>query len=184
MKFKGSYVKDFPEDKPYILLTGRSNVGKSSLINAIANTKIARVSKDPGLTATLNFYIESDIYIVDTPGYGYAKRSKEERNKWAKIINDFIEYYNENIICVFALIDSVVGPTELDAILIDYLDSKSLNTILVLTKIDKATQKELSNTLNSLKAFGKDIIQTSSKDGIGIKQLKAIIKELSHVKKR
>jgi GTP-binding conserved hypothetical protein len=58
MKFKGSYVKDFPEDKPYILLTGRSNVGKSSLINAVANTKIARVSKDPGLTATLNFYIE------------------------------------------------------------------------------------------------------------------------------
>ncbi|GAB6078635.1 ribosome biogenesis GTP-binding protein YihA/YsxC [Hydrogenobaculum acidophilum] len=184
MKFKGSYVKDFPTDKPYILLTGRSNVGKSSLINAIANTKIARVSKDPGLTAMLNFYIESDIYLVDTPGYGYAKRSKKEREQWAHIINDFIENHNENIISVFALVDAVVGPTELDITLIEYLDSKNLDTTIILTKIDKATQKELSNTLKRLEAFRKDIIKTSSKEGVGIKQLKSMIKELSHVKKR
>ncbi len=184
MKFQGSYVRDFPQDRHCLLLTGRSNVGKSSLINAIANTKIARVSKDPGLTATLNFYIESDIYLVDTPGYGYAKKSKQERERWADIINNFIENHKDNIVCVFALIDALVGPTELDNMLIEYLDSKSLNTMIILTKIDKATQKELNDTLKRLQAFNKNIIKTSSKEGTGIRQIKSIIKELSHVKKR
>ncbi len=184
MSFKGSYVKDFPTDKPYILLTGRSNVGKSSLINAVFNSKIARVSKDPGLTATLNFYTFENIYLVDSPGYGYAKKSKQERESWAKIVNEFVENYKENILRVFALVDALVGPTELDTMLIDYLYAKSLDITIILTKIDKPNQKELNFTLNRLKAFNKDIIKTSSREGLGIKELKARIKNIANYEKR
>lgn len=184
MKFVGSFVSNFPEDKPYVFLAGRSNVGKSSLINALANTKIARVSKEPGLTSTLNFYAFENIYIVDTPGYGFAKRSKKEREHWAVMINNFIKNYKDNIILALSLIDALVGPTELDYMLLNYLEELKLNTIIVITKVDKTTQKELNSTLNRLKAFDGKILNTSSKEGIGIKELKTILKSINNEKRQ
>lgn len=176
MKFFGSFTFDFPQDKQCIVLTGRSNVGKSSLINTLANSKIARTSKDPGLTNTLNFYTFEEIYIVDTPGYGYAKRSKQEREIWNDMINSFFIKNYDNIICALSLIDALVGPTELDNTLIKYFDSLNIETNIILTKVDKTNQKELNNTLKVLKTYNKDVLQTSSKEGIGIKELRIFIK--------
>lgn len=184
MKFVGSYVNNFPDNKPCVLLAGRSNVGKSSLINALANTKIARTSKEPGLTSTLNFYDFDTIYIVDTPGYGYAKKSKQERDLWANIINDFINSYKDNILLALSLIDALVGPTDLDQALLTYFEDVGLDTIIVLTKIDKPNQKELNATLNRLQAFNMKILKTSSKDNIGIKELKNLLKGVINEKRQ
>ncbi len=184
MKFVGSYVNNFPENKPYVLIAGRSNVGKSSLINALANTKMARTSKEPGLTSTLNFYDFNNVYMVDTPGYGYAKKSKQERELWAHIIDNFINLHKDNILLTLSLIDALVGPTELDQALLRYFEDIGLNTIIVLTKIDKPNQKELNNTLNCLKAFNMKILKTSSKYNEGIKELRNLIMGIGNEKRQ
>jgi len=137
-------LKEVPRHQlPVIVFCGRSNVGKSTFINSLFNRKdLAKVSSTPGKTRSLNYYLIDDkFYIVDLPGYGYAKTSKKEREYWGGLVRNFIQL-EKNIILAFHLIDSRHKPTELDLQLSDFLESVNLNRITILTKADKLKQSE------------------------------------------
>ena len=128
----------FPRDgKVQIALSGRSNVGKSSLINTLLGRKsFARTSAQPGKTITINFYeVDKKLYLVDLPGYGYARRSADSRKIWASLTNDYLEAGTMQT--VFQLIDLKVGPTEDDYMMIDWLNANHVPYVVVATKADK-----------------------------------------------
>ena len=139
--------KQFPGDRlPQIAFSGRSNVGKSSLINSLLNRKsLARVSGEPGKTITVNFYsIDRKLYFVDLPGYGYAKRSPEDKKRWSALTDGYFTN-NPNIDAVrlvCQLIDSRIGPTEDDWNMLEYLTESRLNFFVVGTKCDKLNRSE------------------------------------------
>jgi GTP-binding protein len=136
---------DFP-DEPQIALAGRSNVGKSSLINCLANRKgLAKTSSTPGKTQSVNFYhiLPQDYTLVDLPGYGYARRSQEERAKWGQLIERFLTG-NRGLKGVAVLIDVRVPPQKSDMELISWLRHANIPTLPVLTKADKCKQLERS----------------------------------------
>jgi GTP-binding protein len=131
-------LKDEPEGFPQILLIGRSNVGKSSFINALTNRKnLARVSNTPGKTITLNFYlIDQSFYLVDAPGYGYARRSKSMQDQFILMIQKYIKQAEHlKLICI--LVDFKVGPTDDDLFTYQFLVEQNLNVMVVATKKDK-----------------------------------------------
>lgn len=131
-------IKDEPEAFPQILLLGRSNVGKSSFINALTNRKnLARVSNTPGKTITLNFYLlEQSFYLVDAPGYGYARRSKSLQDQFMVMIQNFLKD-SKHLKLVCMLIDFKVGPTEDDLFTYQFLVEHNVNLMVVATKKDK-----------------------------------------------
>lgn len=139
--------KQFPGDRlPQIAFSGRSNVGKSSLINSLLNRKsLARVSGEPGKTITVNFYsIDRKLYFVDLPGYGYAKRSPEDKKRWSALTDGYFTS-NPNIDSVHLvcqLIDSRIGPTEDDWNMLEYLTESRMNFFVVGTKCDKLNRSE------------------------------------------
>jgi GTP-binding protein len=138
-------LKDLPKLRlPEIILCGRSNVGKSSFINSIFNRKdLAKISSTPGKTRSINYYlIDEKFYIVDLPGYGYAKASLKEREKWGKLVSDFISK-SEHIVLACHFIDSRHKPTELDQQLNSLLKYYKLSYLVILSKIDKLKQSEL-----------------------------------------
>ncbi len=151
-------LKELPSDNlPQIILCGRSNVGKSSFINSLFNRKnLAKTSSTPGKTRSINFYlIDNRFYIVDLPGYGYAKTSKEEREHWGKLIGDFIADSNK-ISLAFHLIDCRHKPTELDIQLNSFLLHKCIPYVFVLNKADKLKQSEFKQSRNYIEmSFGK-----------------------------
>lgn len=177
VKFVGSFKEDFPtDDKKHFVFVGRSNVGKSSLINMLTNSNIAKVSKEPGRTRAVNFILFNDRYLVDLPGYGFAKVSKEERERWKVMVERYFEQCRENIALVFFLVDSLVGPTELDKEGILWLEDIKLPYLIVLTKTDKASQKEISQTIKKLKEItDAHVVFTSAKEGKGKKELLSYI---------
>ena len=127
---------------PQLALAGRSNVGKSSLLNRLSGRKnLAKISSTPGKTRSLNFYKVSpeDFYLVDLPGYGYARCSKSERDKWAKLIARYLQN-NSWLIGVVALLDSRLPPQVMDMELIGYITSLGVDVIPVMTKADKCKQ--------------------------------------------
>jgi GTP-binding protein len=140
-------------DKPEYAFIGRSNVGKSSLINMLTNKKeLAKVSSSPGKTQLINhFDVESSDkkqwYLVDLPGYGYAKRSQSQRKTWQKMIEEYIKK-RENLVNLFVLIDSRHEPQKLDLQFINQLGSWQIPFALIFTKADKSTQKETANNVN------------------------------------
>jgi GTP-binding protein len=142
-----------PELPEYAFI-GRSNVGKSSVINMLTNKKeLAKVSSSPGKTQLINhFTVESSDkkqwYLVDLPGYGYAKRSQTQRKSWQKMIEDYIRK-RENLVNLFVLIDSRHEPQKLDLEFINQLGAWRMPFALVFTKADKSTQKETANNVNS-----------------------------------
>ncbi len=183
VKFIKSAVKpeDYPPpDKPEVAVVGRSNVGKSSLINAIFKRNIAKVSSSPGKTRLINFFLLNDkIYFVDLPGYGYAAVSKAEREKWRRMIEKYF-YTRENLKLVILLVDSRHEPTKLDIMMKEWLDSLGIPYIVVATKADKLnqsekakTKKRIRETLNLPKDF--PIFLTSSKEKTGIKELMSYV---------
>jgi GTP-binding protein len=131
---------------------GRSNVGKSSLINMLTNRNgLAKVSSTPGKTITINhFLINNRWHLVDLPGYGFAKRSKDQREQWKQNMDDYF-MKRENLQCVFVLIDSRIDPQKIDLEFIDYLGEKGVPFVLVFTKMDKSSQTEVAKKIAKFK---------------------------------
>lgn len=146
-------VSQFPRDRrPQIALSGRSNVGKSSLINTLLGRKsLARVSSAPGKTITINFFdVDKKIYLVDLPGYGYAKRSKESKRSWSTLTDDYFTKNpnSDTIKLVVQLIDVRVGPTDDDITMMNWLIEYDVPFIVVATKADKLSKTALRETLS------------------------------------
>ena len=166
VKYVTSAVREsqYPVDnKPELLLVGRSNVGKSSFINTIVNRKnIARTSAIPGKTQTLNFYlVNEDFYIVDVPGYGFAKVSKHLKNKFGMIIEEYLKG-RENLKNVFMLIDFRHKPTEDDILMYNYLKYYNIPVTIVATKSDKVSKNIYDKNLNII----KETLNISNNDDI------------------
>ncbi|CAM3655178.1 ribosome biogenesis GTP-binding protein YihA/YsxC [Mucilaginibacter galii] len=127
-----------PPEKPEYAFIGRSNVGKSSLINMLVNKKgLAKTSQTPGKTQLINhFYINEDWYLVDLPGYGYARISKSKKEDWDKFIRTYLDK-RESLQCVLVLIDSRLEPQKIDVAFCNWLGEKGLSFVLVFTKADK-----------------------------------------------
>ena len=143
----------YPEDKkPEFLLCGRSNVGKSSFINAIIERKdLARVSSNPGKTQTLNFYhVNESFYLVDVPGYGYATVSEEIRQKFGKMIEEYLEN-RENLERVFLLIDFRIKPTQDDLLMYNFLNYHNLPVTIIATKVDKVSKNDRDKQIENIK---------------------------------
>jgi len=141
-------------DLKQLILCGRSNVGKSSFINSISKRKgIAKTSSTPGKTRSINFYLVDEKYfIVDLPGFGYAKTSQAEREKWGKLVSNYILNSN-NIFHAFHIIDSRYKPTELDVQLNLWLKSAKLDYSIILNKADKLNQSETHKAIKNIEAF-------------------------------
>ncbi|MCD4771938.1 MAG: ribosome biogenesis GTP-binding protein YihA/YsxC [Bacteroidales bacterium] len=148
-------VKDCPEaDIPEYAFIGRSNVGKSSLINMLSERKsLAKISGAPGKTQLINhFQINKSWYLVDLPGYGFAKRSKEERKKWGEMIHKYL-IKRTNLLCTFILIDSRHEPQKSDIEFIEWLGVNRLPFVIVFTKTDKLKKNQLQENINNYKDF-------------------------------
>ncbi len=164
-------------DKPEFLLLGRSNVGKSSFINMILNRKrIAYTSSKPGKTQTLNFYnVNNSFFIVDAPGYGYAKVNKKVREKFGAMIEEYL-LNRENLKIVFLLVDMRHEPTNDDVLMFDFLKYYDIPTVIIATKSDKLPKNKVRNTKVKLeKDFGCEVIAVSSLDDIGKEEVYKVI---------
>lgn len=141
-----------PSDKPEFAFIGRSNVGKSSLINMLAgNKKLAKTSSTPGKTQTINHFIINDSwYLVDLPGYGYAKASQDKRFGFGKIIEQYL-LKRENVSCLFVLIDSRLEPQKIDLDFIQWSGSREIPVCLLFTKSDKLTKNQLNKNISRYK---------------------------------
>jgi GTP-binding protein len=138
-----------PPDKPEFAFIGRSNVGKSSLINMLTNRKgLAKTSAAPGKTQTINhFLVNESWYLVDLPGYGYASVSKQLKKGWSKMIEDYL-LQRTTLACLFVLIDSRLAPQPNDLSFLTWAGEKELPLCLVFTKADKLSRNELTHNLN------------------------------------
>jgi GTP-binding protein len=142
-------LKDLPtDDLPDVITCGRSNVGKSSFINSLFNrNNLARTSSTPGKTRSINFYmIDKNFYIVDLPGFGYAKISKKEREYWGKLIAGYLASKRNKALAIH-LVDSRHKPTELDVYLNNLLQHNDIPYLVLLSKIDKLKQSEIKQSI-------------------------------------
>lgn len=167
-----------------IAFAGRSNVGKSTLINKIFNRKnLARVSSVPGKTATINFYGLENVFFVDLPGYGYAKVAKSEKNRWAELIEGYLNS-DRDLRLVFLLIDMRHAPSADDIHMINYLIESELPFVIILTKADKL--KTMARA-ERMKAFETEIpyfndihiIPFSSQTFEGVEEVRNIIEDIA-----
>ena len=168
-----------PSDKPEITFAGRSNVGKSSLLNKLFNRKnLARVSSVPGKTVTINFYDVDNQRFVDLPGYGYAKISKQERDRFGELMEGYFQS-GRMINLVVQLIDMRHKPTADDYSMISFLEQMEIPFIVVLTKADKLKKKEYQSRVNSIYEELNNpeypVIPFSSVTGQGVDEIKALI---------
>lgn len=173
----------FPgQGMPEIALAGKSNVGKSSLINSLArNSKLARTSSEPGKTRLINFYsVNSELLLVDLPGYGFARASKSEKQKWGAMIEGYLER-SENLKHVLQLVDIRHDPTADDIMMVDYLRHYGIPFTVVATKADKLSKAQRSRSIpvicHKLVVQPWEIVQYSAEDGTGRERLLELINE-------
>lgn len=181
--FKASYglFSQLPDsDRPELVFSGRSNVGKSSLINKLCNRKkLARVSSTPGKTATINFYEVGDVYFVDLPGYGYARTSASERKRWDELINGYFESDRQRTVVV-QLLDCRHAPSADDMQMMEYLRYHQMPFVAALTKADKLKKSQLAATCDEFETicgpYGcQGVVLTSAENGYGIAELKTVL---------
>ncbi len=169
---------------PEIVFSGKSNVGKSSLINKVFNRKnLARVSSVPGKTITVNFFKGDGVCFVDLPGYGYAKREKTEMKRWAELMEAYFRT-GRKIALVIQLLDMRHEPTDEDMMMLDYLHDAEIPFIIALTKCDKLnkteTEKRREELKTELEGFEEvPMIEFSAIKGTGVEELKKYIVECS-----
>lgn len=168
-------LKSAAPESAHIALAGRSNVGKSSLINALAKRKqLAKVSSTPGKTRSVNLYKvdPQGFYLTDLPGYGYAKRSKSERELWADLIEKYLVEC-ENLVAVAVLLDCRLEPQEADKMMVQFALAHNIPIIPVLTKADKCTQKERSERISQWTVLipRAEPLAVSSHTGMGLEKL-------------
>lgn len=180
--YEASYgtAKQLPvSDLPEIVFSGRSNVGKSSLINKLFNRKnLARVSSVPGKTTTVNFFRCENVRFADLPGYGYAKRSGEEIRRWSNLMEGYFQS-ERNIKLVVQLVDMRHPPTADDRTMIEFLKSANVPFVVALTKSDKLkkTERQKREQLIPEELSGLETIAFSSENGEGADALKARIEK-------
>lgn len=180
----GKFSQIPPSEKIEIAFSGRSNVGKSSLINKIFNRKaLAKVSSMPGKTITINFFLIEDIYIVDLPGYGYAKVSKSEKNRWAELIEGYL-HDDRNLALVFQLVDMRHPPSKDDLHMISFLIESEIPFVIALTKADKLTNNQRKQRMEAFKTeipYFDDItvVEFSAQTGEGVGKIQQIIEEIA-----
>lgn len=167
---------------PEVTFAGRSNVGKSSLINKLLNRKsLARVSSQPGKTATINFYNIDGARLVDLPGYGFAKVSRAEKDRWSKLIDGYFAG-NRQLRLTVLLIDSRHAPSADDIQMLEYLEQTEKPTLIVLTKIDKLKPTQRKERLAAFpEELGVDaeaLLPFSAETGEGAEELRDIITEM------
>ena len=171
-----------------VAFVGRSNVGKSSLINRLVGSKVAQTSSQPGKTRALHFYhwVDGKKIIVDLPGFGFAKQSKDDRKKWAELISAYIQA-DEGLERAIVLIDARNGPSDKDLEAIDFLRSESIPMLFAITKVDQLkTQservlrtREIEKALSEL-GYAKDLFYfTSAESGVGIRELQAEVRRVA-----
>ena len=174
-----------PGDLPQVAFSGRSNVGKSSLINVLlrrTRKKIARVSATPGKTRSLNFYLVNDrFFLVDLPGFGFAKVSARVRQSWRKLVEEYL-VGEPKLRGVVHLVDSRHDPTATDLEMVEFLAARGLPTLVVLTKMDKlkrmAREKVVATAVERLKVDEDQVLNFSSKTGQGREELLAALDDL------
>lgn len=189
VSFLASYglSKQLPPSKQMeVAFAGRSNVGKSSLINKLLGRKaLARVSAVPGKTATINFYdLDGRIHLVDLPGYGYAKVAKSEKWRWAELIEGYLNDEGRDLALVVLLVDMRHPATRLDVDMVNYLIETEKPFLVVLTKADKLNKTEREKRLAAIAdelPCGDEltVLPFSSETGEGVEALRGILEELS-----
>ena len=169
---------------PEIAFSGRSNVGKSSLINRLLKRKaLARTSSTPGKTATINFYDVDGVRFCDLPGYGFAKVSQSEKKRWSELVEGYFDG-GRNLILVVQLVDMRHPPSELDLSMMQYMLDRRINFIVALTKSDKLNKTEREKRMEGFReelAFlpeAVDIVPFSATKGEGAQQILATIRQI------
>ncbi|MCU0438548.1 MAG: ribosome biogenesis GTP-binding protein YihA/YsxC [Raineya sp.] len=174
-------------NKPEYAFIGRSNVGKSSLINMLANNKnLAKTSQTPGKTQLINHFIADDKwFIVDLPGYGFAKVSKSDREAWEQMIYEYLSQ-RENLLCIFVLVDSRLEPQKIDLEFMLWLGESQLPFSIVFTKTDKLSASQLKTNVENYKKVLLEYFEefprffiTSSEKKVGNTEILSFIKELN-----
>ncbi len=187
-----SYLKCPKPDKPEYAFIGRSNVGKSSLINVISQTKgLARISTKPGKTQIINHFIINDSwYLVDLPGFGYAKVSKDKKGLWEKFITEYI-VKRTNLMCVFVLVDSRLEPQVIDVDFMEWLALDDIPFVIAFTKTDKLSKNELAQSIDRYKKYLQgtwenfpEYFITSAQERKGKDEILAYIEETNKIFKK
>ena len=173
--------------RPEVAFAGKSNVGKSSLINGLMNRKaLARTSAQPGKTQTINFYnVNEAIYLVDLPGYGYAKVSQSEKEKWGKMIEKYL-HTSKNLKAVFLLVDIRHEPSANDKMMYDWIVHNGFEPIIIATKLDKIKRSQVQKNVKQIKEGlnlrpGSSIIPFSAETKQGREEIWALIDELTGI---
>lgn len=169
---------------PEVAFSGRSNVGKSSLINTLLNRRnLARTSATPGKTATINFYRLDILRMVDLPGYGYAKVSDAEKKRWGQLIQGYLDA-DRDLRLVLQLLDMRHPPSRDDRMMLDYLVEQGMPFLVVLTKADKLNKSERAARLSAFEQEfaeleGIRLIPFSALTGEGVEELRAVITDVT-----
>ena len=171
--------------RPEVAFAGKSNVGKSSLINGLLNRKaLARTSSQPGITQTINFYnVNESIYLVDLPGYGYAKVAQSEKEKWGKMIEKYL-HTSKDLKAVFLLIDIRHEPSANDKMMYDWIVHSGYEPIIIATKLDKLKRSQVQKSIKMIKEglnlrLGSSIFLFSAETKQGRDEIWAKIDELT-----